>query len=332
MTSKQLICTVVLVLTAASLALSSEAYCQEQPPGKLLFRDLYFPALIDSGKHAAYFKIIEKDSVDFSRLCIGDLETGEESILFPDIDFNKDKVQSFAFTPDGKYVALVDKNLTLCDIWLYDREHPYAEPIRLTDLEQFSPGYTADQLYQLGMNPKAVMEVKQFDISPDGKRIIMTLGIIGKTAVWMYEIDRDRYRQMTPDRHGYLAKWLPDSENFVFTMADTLSGKYSEDIWIMEARTNKWRTLVTTTNSDNYATPSPDGEYVAYLEYVGGAWSPRVVRVSDGRIGRLFDSPYGKSCNSIIWNGDGTKLLIAIAGYEKYACLYEVPFDVTIFD
>jgi Tol biopolymer transport system component len=330
---KQLIRGFVGALAAFTLVIPLAADPADTAPGKLLFTDIYFPALIDSGKHIAYFKIIEEDNVGYSRLCVGDPETGKEQIVLPDIDFNRDKVQAFAFTPDCKYVALVDKNLTLCDIWLHDRNDLYAEPIRLTNLEQFSPGYTTDQLYQLGMNPKAVMEVKQLDFSPDGTKIIMTLGIIGKTALWMYEIDRDHYRQMTPDRRGYLAKWFPDSKDFVFTMTDSLSGKFSEDIWIMEARTNKWRTLVTGTNSESYATPSPDGRYVGYLEYANGTWSPRVIRVSDGKIGRVFDLSYGNSCSSIIWNGDGTKLYIGIAGLEgMFPALYEVPFDTGIFD
>lgn len=329
----QRFCASILIIVAVAIVVPSAADCSDEPPGKLLFKELYLPALVDSGKHVAYFKVVIEDSVGYSRLCIADPKTGEEDIIFPDIDFNLDKTQAFAFTPDGKYVALVDKNLTLCDIWLHDRSDAYAEPIRLTELEQFSPGYTAEELYQLGMNPKAVMEVKQLDISPDGKKIAMTLGIIGATAIWMYEIDRDHYRQMTPDRKGYLPKWFPDSERFVFTMADSISGKYSEDIWIMQARTNKFSPLVATMNSESFATPSPDGDYVAYLEYLNGSWSPRVVRVSDGKVARLFDQPYGKSCASIIWNGDGSKLFVAIAGYEgNNPALYEVPFDESVFD
>jgi len=333
MTLAQLFRTLALTLAAISLIVPSSPLCQDKAPAKLLFTDLYFPELIDSGKGIAYFKIIVEGNRGYSRLCIGNPQTGEEKILFPDIDFNLDKVQAFAFTPDSKHIALVDKRLTLCDIWLHDREDIYAEPIRLTDLEQFDPGYTTDQLYQLGMNPRSVMEVKQLDISPDGKKIIMTFGILGKTAIWMYEIDRNHYRQMTPDRKGYLPRWFPDSENFVFTMIDTLSGKISEDIWMMEARTNKWRTLVTTANSEGFAVPSPDGKYVAYLEISNNIWNPRVVRISDGKIGKVFDLPTGKTCNRIIWNEDGSKLYITMTGYEgKNPALYETSFDPKILE
>jgi Tol biopolymer transport system component len=330
---RQLFRTLALTLVVTLLIVPPAAFCQDKAPAKLLFKDIYFPEFVDSGKYVAYFKIVHAETKDYSRLCLGNPRTGEEKILFPDIDFNLDKIQAFTFMPDGKHVALVDKKITTCDIWLHDIDDPYGEPIRLTNLEQFDPGYTVDQLYQWGMNPKAVMEVKQMDISPDGKKILMTFGILGKTAIWMYEIDRDHYRQMTPDRKGYLPKWFPDSENFVYTMLDSVSGKFSEDLWMMEARTNKWRRLVTTTNSDGYATPSPDGEYVAYMELSNNAWNPRVVRVSDGKIGKVFDLPEGKTCNRIIWNEDGTKLYMTLTGYEgMWPALYEAPLDPKIFE
>jgi Tol biopolymer transport system component len=333
MTVNQLLRTLLLAAAAVLLIVPSAAFCQDKAPGKLLFKDLYFPELIDGGKSVAYFKVIDEEDRSYSRLCIGNLETGEEKIVFPDIDFNRDKVQAFTFTEDGKKIALVDKELTLCDIWLYDRENIYSEPIRLTNLEQFDPGYSAEQLYQLGMNPKAVMEVKFLDISPDGKKVIMTLGIVGKSAIWMYEIDRDFYRQMTPDRKGLVPKWFPDSERFVYGLVDSASGELSEDLWIMEARTIKPRPLVVTTRSEGYAMPSPNGEYVAYLEASGKNWNPRVVRVSDGKIVKIFDLPFGKSANRVIWNGDGSKLLVTITGYEgRNSALYEVPFDPKAFD
>ena len=323
----------VPTVVAALLTVSSIALAEDKAPGKLLFEDLYFPALIDSGKKVAYFKVIEKDKTSYSRLYLGDLTTGKEEMLFPDIDFNRDKIQTFAFTHDGKYIALVDKNLTLCDVWLYDRNDLHAEPIRLTNLEQFDPGIPTDQLYQLGMNAKGVMEIKSLDFSSDDKKLIMTLGILGKTAIWMYEIDRDHYRQMTPDRKGYLPVWFPDSKRFVFTLADSASGKFSEDLLIMEARTNETSKLVTSTNNESFAVPSADGKYVAYLELSNNIWNCCVVRVSDGKIGRITDLPAGKTCNRVIWNGDGSKLYVVIGGYAgKYPALYEIPFDAKMFD
>jgi Tol biopolymer transport system component len=324
-----LIATPVLLLSICLV----DGMAQSGMPGKLLFKDIYFPSLVDSGKHIAFFKYIEKGKTSISRLCVGDPETGQETTLFPDIDFNRDKVQAYAFMPDGKKIALVDKTITLCDIWLHDRENPLLEPVRLTELDQFDPGYSTDQLYQLGMNPKGVMEVKQFDISPDGKKVAMTFGILGKTAVWLFDIELNHYRQMTPDRVGYLPKWFPDSKRFVYTVSDSTSGRFSEDMRTMDAGTLSHAPLVTSKLSESWATPSPDGKYVAYTELEGSGWHPCVVRVSDGKHVRIMTMPEGKSCGTAMLNGDSTKLYLVLGGYESnFPDLFEIPFDPKVFD
>ncbi|MBU1319437.1 MAG: hypothetical protein KKG33_13910 [candidate division Zixibacteria bacterium] len=325
--------TFALIVLAILLLTSGSTLADDKVPGKILFENVYFPQLIESGQKVAYFKAIIKDSTSISRLCIGDLKTGKETILFKDIDFNIDKTQAFCITPDNKYAALVDKRLTMCDIWLHDLSDEYAEPIRVTNLEKFDPGYSADDVMAMGMNPKNVLDVRQLDISPDGKKYAYTFGVLGKSAVWMYEIDRDHYRQMTPDRQGYLPKWFPDSERFVYVKGDSLSGVWSEDMFIMDVRTNKSTPLVASEKSEGWATPSRDGKYVAYLENSEGVWNPCVVRVSDGKTIRLVTLPFGKSCGSAIWSGDGTSVYVVMSGFdEAFSYLVELPFDSKMLD
>jgi Tol biopolymer transport system component len=289
---------------------------------------------VDSGEHVAFFKLFEEDGKMYIRLCLGEPETGEETVIFPDIDFRRDKDPVFAFTPDGKYVALMDGNLTMCDIWLHDRERIYNEPIRLTELEQFDPRIPVEDLYALGMAPEDVLTIKQMEFSPDGKKLIMTFGILGKTAIWMYEIDRDHYRQMTPDRTGYYPSWFPDGERFVYTKLDSVSGVFSEDLLIMKASTNESEYFVTSTNNENLAKPSPDGKYVAFVEKIDNVWNASVARVSDGKVVRFTDQPDEHGCGAVLWNADGTKLYVAIGGYGKIGVmsLCEIPFDEKLFD
>lgn len=334
MMKMQALRTVLFVVTVIAFCFPMSAVAQDEAPGKLLFTDLYFPEYVDSLDQVAFFKYIEANNTSYSRLTLGDPKTGKETTLFPDIDFNRDKVQAFAFMPDGKHVALVDKILTFCDIWLHDVDNPYGEPVRLTELEQFDPGYSADQMYQLGMKPSDVLQVKQMDISPDGNKIAMTFGILGETAIWLYEIDRNRYRKMTASKYGYLPKWFPDSETLVFAASDSISGKFSEDLFLMDSKTNKVSTLVATQLSESWATPSPDGKYVAFLRLKDGLhWDPWVVRISDRKTVRIIDLPEGKSCGSVIWNGDGSKLYLVVAGYHgKLPSLYEVDFDPDAFE
>ena len=329
----QLVRNVLVLSFVLAIVLAQSAAAQEKLPWKPLHEKVYFPAVIDSGKSVAFFKLEYDDKTAYSRLCVADAKTREEKILFPDIDFNRDKLQAYSFMPDGDHVALVDKNLTLCDIWLHDCNDQYASPIRLTELEQFDPGIPIDQLYALGMNRKGVLEVKQLDISPDGKKIIMTFGILGKTAIWMYEIDRNHYRQMTPDRVGFLPKWMPDNEHFVYAMIDSVSGNVGEDIWIMSAKTNEKTPLVQSGLSDGWPSPSADGKYVSYLEYNGKVWNVCVVRVSDRKTVRLTDFEAPTSCGYVIFNADGTGLLATITtGPVEPMNLYEIPFDPEMFD
>lgn len=334
MISKQLCRKLTQILLVTLILIPLAVQAEDKPPGKVLFENMFSPALVDSGKHVAFIKLVEKDEGLYLHLCLGDPQTGEETIMFPDIDFRRDKDPVFAFTPDGKYVALKDKNLTICDIWLHDRENIYNEPIRVTELEQFDPGIPVEQLYQLGMGPEGVLDVKQMDFSPDGNRLIMTFGILGKTAIWMFEIDRDHYRQMTPDRTGYIPTWFPDGERFVYTKLDSVSGQFSEDLLVMEASTNKSEYLVATTNNENMAKPSPNGKYVAYVEKIDHVWNVSVVRVSDGKVVRITDQSAEHNCGVVIWNGDGTKLYVGIGGYGQIGMmsLCEIPFDEKQFD
>jgi Tol biopolymer transport system component len=324
----------ILVLT---FALTGAASAQDEYPGKLLFENAYFPEWVDSIGQVAYFKYVAdpENRAAYARLAIGDPATGKETVLFPDIDFTKGEMgQAFTFMPDGRHVLLVDNKTTKCDIWIYDSEHPYRDAIRLTELEQFDPGYTDDQMYQLGMRPNDALNVKLLDMSPDGKRIIFNFGILGKSAIYMYELERNRYRQMTPDRYGGLPKWFPDSERFVYSANDSISGKFSVDLYVMEATTNKSSVLVATELSESWATPSPDGKYVAFIRLKDGLhWDVWVVRVEDGKTAQITDLPPGHSCGQVIWNGDGTKLIAAISGYvSKITSLFELDFDPSVFD
>ena len=324
-----------LILTIVLLTAISATVTAADPPGKLVFEDVFFPALIDNGENLAFFKMQMKDErTGVIRLGIGDPKTGETEFPLPDIDFSKNKILAFAFTDDDQKIAIVDKNLTPCDIWLYDRNNTFAEPVRLTDLEQFDPGYNVDQLYEMGVSPRDVLTVTTMDFSPDGTDVLMSFGILGKAAIWMYEIDRNHYRQMTKDRVGYLPKWLPDGERFVYVKNDTISGKFSEDIFIMTAYNNESEPLVSSTYSESWPTPSPEGKYVAFMRSLGDRWNCHVVRLSDKKTVQITDLPTGKSCNYAAWNGDATKLYLLISGYgdNSFTDLFEVPFTPDRYD
>ncbi len=327
MPSKRLVrnCLLSMLMFAVLLA---PALSAAKAPGKLLFEDVFFPAAIDDGENLAFFKLNIKDSTADIRLTLGDPETGESRTLLPDLDFSKRKIMVFAFTPDNQKVAIVDRNLTPCDIWLYDRNEVYAEPIRLTDLEQFDPGYPVEDLYEMGLSPRDVLSVTSMDFSPDGTDLLMTFGIVGKTAIWLYEMDRDHYRQMTRDRVGYLPNWLSDGERFVYVKSDTSSGKFSENLYIMTAANNESEPLVITTYSDSWPAPSPDGKYVAFMRSYGDQWNCHVVRLSDRKTAQITDLPAGASCNYGDWSGDSSKLYLLISGFgdNKHTDLFEVDF------
>jgi len=328
MLSKQLFRNGLIVSITILLILPS-VLSAAKAPGKLIFEDVFFPAAIDNGEKLAFFKMhFKEDSSYVIRMAIGDPKTGKTEFLLPDVNFSKKKVLAFAFTADYQKVAIVDRNLTPCDIWLYDRNEAYAEPIRLTDLEQFDPGFDVTSLQNLGLRPDEVLIVNSIDFSRDGNNLLMTFGILGKSAIWMYEMDRNHYRQLTKDRVGYLPKWLPDSEHFVYARNDTVSGKFSEDIYLMNANNNESEPLVATTYSESWPIPSPDGKYVAFLRSENGRWNCYVIRLSDRKTTRITDIPERTSCNYAAWNGDASKIYLLLSGFgdNRFTDVYELEF------
>jgi TolB protein len=139
-------------------------------------------------------------------------------------------------------------------------------------------------------------------IAPDGRRFVTTSRRTGDWELWIYDIDRKRWSQVTHQAgEDFEAKWSPDGTRLVFTS----SRDGQKDIWTVDLPTGAQRRLTFSRDDDEYPAWSPDGTSIVYT---GGPWNARdffivpssggparrITRVS-GRAGACTFEPGGET-------------------------------------
>jgi len=106
-----------------------------------------------------------------------------------------------------------------------------------------------------------------FELSPDGKSLAITVGgggVVG-TQVWIHDLERGARRLLTTDRKGFTPTWAPDGERIAY-------GSTTGDTWGLYLRTvgsNEPAALIY--ESDEAIWPYAWNEDVGMLINVGGA-------------------------------------------------------------
>jgi len=96
-----------------------------------------------------------------------------------------------------------------------------------------------------------------FELSPDGTSLAITLGGGTNTQVWIYDLERGARRLLTTDRSGSFPTWAPDGERIVYGSSD-------DDPWGLYMRTVGSNTPATLL----YESPEPANPY-AWHQDVG---------------------------------------------------------------
>ena len=103
-----------------------------------------------------------------------------------------------------------------------------------------------------------------FELSPDGKNLAVTVGGGPEAQVWVYDIDRGARRLLTTDDSGWTGIWSPTGERIVY-------GGYAGDSFGLYLRTvgsNAPATLLFT--SDKQLNPYAWHEEAGFLFNIGG--------------------------------------------------------------
>lgn len=103
-------------------------------------------------------------------------------------------------------------------------------------------------------------------ISPDGKRFLTSLRRSGNWDIWMFDIERSTWKQITHEPSDeFEAQWSPNGRRIVYT--STRNG--NKDIYIRDLESGAEKQLTNDPEDDEYPVFSPDGSTVSFT---GGPW------------------------------------------------------------
>lgn len=147
-------------------------------------------------------------------------------------------------------------------------------------------------------------------ISPDGRRFVISSRRTGNWELWVYEIGRGTWTQLTFDpADDFEAQWSPDGTALAFT--STRTG--NKDVWTLSLADGALRRLTTSAEDDEYPTWSPDGRLIAYTT---GPWKRRVFNVVPAGGGRPRQiSPWPHHAGACAFHPDGRSLVCH--GYDS---------------
>ena len=102
-------------------------------------------------------------------------------------------------------------------------------------------------------------------VSPDGKRIALSLISEDNTDVWVYEWQRDVMTRLTTNAFAWFPTWSPDGSHIAF-----MSGKDGGAPNLYYMRADAGGEIVRRTNSEYRQIPfsfSPDGKHLAFVQF-----------------------------------------------------------------
>ena len=321
-----LICTVIIILFAANLTV------QAADLGKKLFEAGKYPQRIgNTDKISFYHFHKDKDGKNIQSLAVGNIKTGEFEYFDLDL-YEEPRMGTIAWKKDGSRLAVVRKDLTLCDIYEYSIDKPF-EITKLTDLLPFVTDYDSTFKSQFHIEDYMLLSVTYMDWSPDGKKLAFNMIKVSKGAVWVLDTESGRMRQVTKDNFGGSPYWGADNQTIYVASGGESEGNDSQDIYAVNTEDLSVTPIIASPAMELYPRVSPNGNYIVYTyREKNKRQTIYVYDIKNKKSAQFVTLGEAGSCVYPTWAGDGKSVIYQYVGPESiYPVIYQKDFSPDIF-
>lgn len=300
--------------------------------GKKVFEAGKFPQRIgNTDKISFYHFHPDKNGNTIQSLAVGNVKTGEFEYLDLDL-YEMPRMGTIAWKEDGSGLAVVRKDLTICDIYEYSAEKPFTIS-KLTDLIPYVNDFDSTFKENLHIEDYMLLSVTYMDWSPDGKKLAFNMIKVTKGAVWVLDIESGRMKQVTKDNFGGSPSWGSDNKTIYVTAQGETSGIKSQDIFAVNSEDLSVVPVIATPAIELNPHVSPDGNYIVYTyREQNKRQTIHVYDIKNKKSAELVKLGETGSCVYPIWSGDGKSVLYQFVGPESiFPIIYQKDFSPTIF-
>jgi len=163
------------------------------------------------------------------------------------------------------------------------------------------------------VTPEALRPIQSYSFSPDGKEILIAVGLPEAQRIWIAAADGSGIRQLDVPTPVVGAAWRPPNGSEILIM-DSVGGMYA-----MDATSDHIRPILASSSGLNRSDPqwSPDGSLISFVQWRNAETltSETHIIAADGTGDRMLPIPPDAVWQAgWTWSNDGTRLL-AIRGY-----------------
>jgi len=280
----------------------------EKEAGKLLFQDVTYPTPAGPGK-VAYIRTNDKNQDPVMELYLGDMKTGTETRVLPNVDFHGAPCPAFAWSPDGSEFMIPQLSSGSWELFRYKTGSRTGE--KVTNLLPHREKVEKEMLDEKGWSADMFQTITQMAYSPSGKRLIIKLNRPGKTALWWIDAQTGAERQATENQVGSYGCFAPGDEKICYTVnkQEMERMRANEDILLRDLKSGAVDTLCNGVNNEFNGVISPDGKYLAYVTRSDGPNNIWVKNLATKETRQFTFVSSGKNCTTPNWTPDGTQIV-----------------------
>jgi Tol biopolymer transport system component len=323
---------ILLILFSVIFSISS-LFGGEPKLGRKIFDDGKYPQPMGNTGKISFLKYGHNENGRLQyEFVIADPKTGEVNPF--DLELKEPPPYgSLVWSKDASKIAVVRKDLTVCDIYTYSATKPF-KINKITDLTPYVAALDSIYADKHKLTPDMYLNVAWMDWSYDDSKIAFSMIGLQKSAVWVLDVATGKLRQITEEQFGASPCWSPDGKTIYMSGLGESSGKLSQDIYKMNMADYSVEPLINTKDTELYPDVTPDGKYLVYARMPdGGKQTIYVYDIQNNKSAQLVYLGPNQSAAYPVWSSDGKSVIYQlIEPGNTYPDLYQIDFDPNIFN